>query len=80
MPPQKRKWIARHLSSFEPCKYPTCSPILRPMESHIQFQLQGADHIVWHPNPEDAIEAACVLTDDGCDVYGVGTGPLTRLD
>jgi hypothetical protein len=24
-----------------------------------------------------AIEAACRLMDDGCDVYGVGTGPLT---
>jgi hypothetical protein len=24
-----------------------------------------------------AIEAACRLIDDGCDVYGIGTGPLT---
>jgi hypothetical protein len=29
------------------------------------------------PSPERAIEAACRLIDDGCDVYGVGTGPLT---
>src|SRR6202035_991719 len=27
--------------------------------------------------PSQAIEAACRLIDDGCDVYGVGTGPLT---
>ena len=47
------------------------------MEWHIQFRLDGTDHIVWRPNPEDAVEAACVLIDDGCDVYGIGTGPLT---
>jgi len=47
------------------------------MEWHIQFRLDGADHIVWHPNPEDAIEAVCVLIDGGYDVYGIGTGPLT---
>ena len=29
-----------------------------------------------HPSPELAIEAACQLMDDGCDVYGMGTGPL----
>jgi len=47
------------------------------MEWHIQFRLDDADHIVWHLNPEDAIEAACLLIDDGYDVYGIGTGPLT---
>ena len=35
------------------------------------------DHIVRHATPELAIEAACRLIDDGCDVYGIGTGPLT---
>ena len=30
-----------------------------------------------HASPEQAIEAACGLIDDGCDVYGIGTGPLT---
>jgi len=30
-----------------------------------------------HPSPERAIEAACGLIDDGCDVYGIGTGPLS---
>jgi hypothetical protein len=28
------------------------------------------------PTPELAIEAACRLIDDGCDVLGIGTGPL----
>jgi hypothetical protein len=35
------------------------------------------DHVERHPTPELAIEAACGLIDDGCDVYGIGTGPLT---
>jgi hypothetical protein len=30
-----------------------------------------------HPSPERAIEAACRLIDEGCDVYGIGTAPLT---
>ncbi len=29
-----------------------------------------------HASPENAMEAACLLIDDGCDVYSVGTGPL----
>jgi hypothetical protein len=33
--------------------------------------------LLWHQSPEQALEAACRLIDDGCDVYGVGTGPLT---
>jgi hypothetical protein len=43
------------------------------MEWHIQFRIDGEEHIDWYPNPEDAIEAACLLIDDG----GVGTGPRT---
>jgi hypothetical protein len=27
--------------------------------------------------PEQAIETACRLLDDGCEVYGIGTGALT---
>jgi hypothetical protein len=27
--------------------------------------------------PEQAIEMACLLLGEGCDVYGIGTGPLT---
>ncbi len=47
------------------------------MTWHIQYRRGAMDHIARHPNPEKAIEAACRLIDDGCDVYGVGTGPLT---
>jgi hypothetical protein len=47
------------------------------MTWHVQFRNDGVDHVVMHPTPEEAIEAACRLMDDGCDVYGVRTGPLT---
>ena len=30
-----------------------------------------------HPSPPDAIETACRVIDDGYDVFGIGTGPLT---
>jgi hypothetical protein len=44
---------------------------------HVQYWDSTGDHIVRKPSPEEAIEAACLLIDDGCDVYGIGTGPLT---
>ena len=44
---------------------------------HVQYRKDAASHVARHPSPEEAIEAACRLIDDGCDVYGVGTGPLT---
>lgn len=48
------------------------------MDWHVQYRgRDGVDHVVMHSTPEEAIEAACRLIDDGCDVYGVGTGPLT---
>jgi hypothetical protein len=47
------------------------------MTWHVQYRNDTVDHIVRYPNPEQAIEAACCLIDDGCDVYGIGTGPLT---
>jgi hypothetical protein len=47
------------------------------MTWHVQYRKDTTDHIVRHPSPERAIEAACRLIDDGCDVYGIGTGPLT---
>jgi hypothetical protein len=47
------------------------------MTWHVQYSKDAIDHIARHPSPEKAIEAACRLMDDGCDVYGVGTGPLT---
>jgi hypothetical protein len=47
------------------------------MTWHVQYHKGATDHIERHPSPERAIEAACRLIDEGCDVYGVGTGPLT---
>jgi hypothetical protein len=44
---------------------------------HVQYRKGPASHIARHRSPEQAIEAACRLIDDGCDVYGVGTGRLT---
>jgi hypothetical protein len=44
---------------------------------HVQYQRDGKAHIGWHLTPELAITAACRLIDAGCDVYGIGTGPLT---
>jgi hypothetical protein len=43
----------------------------------VQYRQVGADHLVRVRTPEQAIQAACHLLDDGCDVYGIGTGPLT---
>jgi hypothetical protein len=47
------------------------------MTWHVQYRKDGADQIGRHRTPELAIQAACHLIDDGCDVYGIGTGPLT---
>jgi hypothetical protein len=47
------------------------------MTWHVQYRRNGEDCICLHPTPELAIEAACGLMDAGCDVYGIGTGPLT---
>jgi hypothetical protein len=44
---------------------------------HVQYRKGATSHVARHPSPEQAIEAACRLVDDGCDVYAVGTGPLT---
>ena len=51
--------------------------ILRRVTWHVQYRKDATDHIERHPSPELAIEAACRLIDDGYDVYGIGTGPLT---
>lgn len=47
------------------------------MEWHVQYRKDAVDYVVRYPEPEEAIEAACQLIDDGGDVYGIGTGPLT---
>ena len=47
------------------------------MTWHVQYRKGGSDHIVMAPTPESAIETACHLIDEGSDVFGIGTGPLT---
>lgn len=47
------------------------------MTWHVQYRDGLGDHIGRHPTPERAIEAACQLIDEGGEVYGIGTGPLT---
>jgi hypothetical protein len=47
------------------------------MDWHVQYRAAGVEHIVMHPSPEMAIEAACRLMDEGVDVFGIGTGPLS---
>jgi hypothetical protein len=44
---------------------------------HAQYRKDAEDCLIRRLSPEEAIEAACSLIDDGCDVYGIGTGPLT---
>lgn len=48
------------------------------MTWHVQYRKEAVDVVVMHPTPEQAIEAACGLIDEGFDVYGIGTGPLTN--
>ena len=43
----------------------------------VQYKQVDSDHLVQTGTPEQAVETACRLLDDGCDVYGIGTGPLT---
>jgi hypothetical protein len=47
------------------------------MEWHVQYRKDAVDYIARRASPEEAIETACRLIDDGYDVYGIGTGPLT---
>ena len=47
------------------------------MTRYVQYRKDTVDHIVRLPNPEEAIEAACRLIDEGFEVFGIGSGPLT---
>jgi hypothetical protein len=47
------------------------------MTWHVQYRDQAGEHILEYLSPEEAVDAACVLLDDGRDVFGIGTGPLT---
>jgi len=44
---------------------------------HVQYREGETDHLRRYPTPEAAIEDACRLIDEGCDVYGMGTGLLS---
>jgi hypothetical protein len=45
----------------------------------IRYDRDAEDHLESHPTAESAIEAACVLIDQGCEVHGIWTGHLTEL-
>jgi len=47
------------------------------MTWHVQYRRDTVEQIVRYPSPEEAIEFACRLIEEGCDVFGIGTGPLT---
>jgi hypothetical protein len=46
------------------------------LDWHVQYRKDELDHADWFSTPEEAIEIACRLIDDGCDVYGIGFGSL----
>ena len=50
------------------------------MTWHVQYRREGSEHIVRAPSTAAAIKAACELIDEGCDVFGVGTGPLDQFN
>ena len=39
----------------------------------VKYRDDAIDYIASYPSPERAIDAACLLIDHGCDVYGLGT-------
>jgi hypothetical protein len=47
------------------------------MSWHIQYRDEDGEHVLRESTPEQAIEVACGLIDEGRDVFGIGTGPLT---
>jgi len=47
------------------------------MDWFVQYHQAGADHLIRVKTPEEAIELACRLLDDGRDVWAIGTGSLT---
>jgi hypothetical protein len=43
----------------------------------VQYKQSGVSLMVRMRTPEAAIESACRLLDDGCEVSGIGMGELT---
>jgi hypothetical protein len=50
------------------------------LDWHVQYRKGEVDHVEWFPTPKQAIEAACGLIDNGCDVHGIGSGSLDELN
>jgi hypothetical protein len=48
------------------------------MTWNVRFRVGTVDRLAGYPNPEKAIEAACRLIGDGCDVHGIETEPLSH--
>jgi hypothetical protein len=46
---------------------------------HVQYRQDAADRLATFPTPEEAIEAACRLIDDGHDVCGIGLEPADSI-
>ena len=72
MPDRTQLWV-----EVPGCMTGRPTRICNSMSWHVQYRRDAADCIARHASPELAIEAACQLIDDGCDVYGIGTGPLS---
>lgn len=43
-----------------------------PLAWHVQYRIGGAQQVDWYSRPEEVIEAACRLIDEGRDVSGIG--------
>jgi hypothetical protein len=52
------------------------TPSLEAMKWIVQYREDGIDRLVGYPTPEEAIECACRLIDEGWDVYGLGAEQL----
>jgi hypothetical protein len=46
---------------------------------HVQYRDGLTDYVEPHPSPERALDAACLLIDHGCDVYGIRTETFTEI-
>jgi hypothetical protein len=44
---------------------------------HVQYRDDAIEYVMSHPNPERAIEAACLLIEHGYEVHGIATEPST---
>jgi hypothetical protein len=64
------------LSRIHRLPIPFAAPTMGAMTWHVQYQKEGIEHLARFPTPEESIESACRLIDEGCYVYAIGTGQL----